>query len=70
MRAVHVIAVVAVISIGFGVKLFFFSAPTTEADIHAVPSASMNVLQMHVDYPNILPVQKMHDMTFVFSDSV
>jgi hypothetical protein len=71
MRAHHAIAVVAVILIGFGVKLFFFSTPAAEADTHAIPSASMNVLQMHIDHPNRnnLPVQKMHDMTFVFSDS-
>ena len=72
MRAHHVIAVVAVILVSFGVKMFFFSAPTAEADIHAGPSASMDILQLHIDHPNRnnLPVQKMHDMSFVFSDSV
>ena len=71
MRAHHAIAVVAVILISFGVKMFFFSAPTAEADIHAGPSASMNVLQLQIDHPNRnnLPVQKMHDMTFVFSEA-
>ena len=51
--------------------MFFFSAPTAEADIHAGPSASMDILQLHIDHPNRnnLPVQKMHDMSFVFSDS-
>ena len=70
MRAHHAIAVVAVILISFGVKIFFFSAPTAEADIHAVPSASMDILQMHIDHSNgnNHPVQKLHDMTFVFSD--
>jgi transposase-like protein len=70
MRAHHAIAVVAVILIGFGVKLFFFSAPAAEADIHAIPSASMNILQMHINHPNKNdhPVQKMHDMSFVFSE--
>jgi hypothetical protein len=71
MRAHHAIgAVVAVILIGAGVKLFFFSVPAAEAYIHAAESNSMNVLQMHVDHPNRknLPVQKMHDMSFVFSD--
>ncbi len=33
MRARHVIAVVAVILISFGVKMFFFSAPTAEATV-------------------------------------
>ena len=69
MRAHHAIAVVAVILISFGVKLLFFSATIAEADIHAVPSASMDIIQMHIDHPNRNnhPVQKMRDMTFVFS---
>ena len=33
LRAHHVIAVVTVILISFGVKMFFFSAPTAEADV-------------------------------------
>ena len=71
MRAHHIIAVAAVLIIGLGAKQFFFPATEAEADIHAAPSASMDVLQMHIDHPNItnLPVQKMRDMTFVFSDS-
>jgi hypothetical protein len=71
MRAHHAIVVVAIMMIGFGVKLFFFPAPVAEADTLAVPSASMDIRQMHVDHPNTknLPVQKLHDMTFVFSDS-
>ena len=68
VRAHHVIAVVTVLIVGLGAKQFFF--PATEADLRAVPSASMNVFQMHIDYPNMknLPVQKIHDMTFVFSN--
>ena len=70
MRAHHVIAVVTVLIIGLGAKQFFFPVTEAEADLRAVPSASMNVLQMHIDHPNMknIPVQKMHDMTFVFSD--
>jgi hypothetical protein len=34
MRSRYAIAIVAVILIGFGVKLFFFSAPTAEAGTH------------------------------------
>jgi Bacterial regulatory helix-turn-helix protein, lysR family len=52
MRAHHAIAVVAVILISFGVKMFFFSAPTAEADIHAGPSASMDVLKILTDHPH------------------
>jgi hypothetical protein len=71
MRAHHVIAVVAVLVIGLGAKQFFFPPMEAEADIHAVPSASMNVLQMQTDHPNRnnLPVQKVNDMSFVFSES-
>ena len=60
LRAHHVIAVVAVLLISFGVKMFFLSsAPTAEANIRAVPSASVNVLQMHRDVDTkSLPVQK------------
>jgi len=71
MRAHHAIAVIVVLVIGLGAKLFFFSATKAEADIHVVPTASMDIFQMHIDHPNRnnLPTQKMHDMTFVFSDS-
>jgi hypothetical protein len=45
MRAYHAIAVVAALLISFGVKMFVSSSPpTAEADIQAVPSASMNDL--------------------------
>ena len=69
MRAHHTIAVVAIIIISFGVKVFFFSAPTAEADIQGVPSASMDVLQMHIDHPNRndLPSEKVNDMSLVYS---
>jgi hypothetical protein len=65
MRAHHVIAVVAVLVVGLGAKQFLF--PPKQADADIIPSASMNVLQMHsdIDVKN-LPVQKMRDMTFVF----
>jgi len=65
MRLNRTIAVAATVLIGFGVKLFFFPAPIAEADASGVKSSSMNVLQMH---HKGLPVQKMSDMTFVFSD--
>ena len=65
MRIHHAIAVTAAILIGFGVKLFFFPAPIAEADASGVKSSSMNVLQMH---SKGLPVQKVSDMSFVFSD--
>ena len=68
LRANHVIAVVAVLLFSFGVKMFFWSAPAAEANARPTPSASMNILQMHIDHPNRsnLPPQQMHDMTFVW----
>jgi hypothetical protein len=70
MRAHHVTAVVAVLVIGLGAKQFVFPPQQADADINAVPSASVNVHQMFIDHPNRnnFPVQKMHDMSFVFSE--
>ena len=69
LRTHHVIAVVAVLLISFGVKMFFLSAPTAEATIHAIPNASVNVLQMHRDVDTkSLPVQNVNDKTFIFTD--
>lgn len=64
MRLHHAIAVVAVILIVFGAKLFFFSPPIAEAGVHGI----MNPHQMHLDYRNMkdVPVQKVHDMSLVF----
>src|ERR1035438_1276870 len=47
MRAHHVIAVVAVLVIGLGAKQFLFSPTQADANINAVSSASVDVLQMH-----------------------
>jgi len=68
MRAHHIIASVAVLLVAFGAKLFFFSVPSAEADIRAVPH--MSGLERHSDLPNSknLPEQEMHDMSFVFTD--
>jgi hypothetical protein len=63
MRLHYATAVVAIVLIGLGVKLFFFSAPAAEADIHGVKNGSMNVFQMNIDHPNIktLPVLDVKD---------
>jgi molybdenum-dependent DNA-binding transcriptional regulator ModE len=68
MRTHHVIAVVAVLVIGLGAKQYMF--PPRQADATVFPTASMNVLQMHIDHPNInkLPQQKMSDKAFIFTD--
>jgi hypothetical protein len=67
MRAHHAIAIVAAILVGFGLKLIFFSAPIAVADARVVKSVSMDISEMQQSIKN-LPVQKLHDMTFVFSD--
>jgi hypothetical protein len=62
MRLHYAIAVGAVVLIGFGVKLVFFPAPASEADISAVKSGGMNILQMEIDHPmKNLPVQEVKD---------
>ena len=63
MRVHHAIAIVAIVLIGFGLKLAVFSAPTAEADV----DLRMDVFQMQQNVKN-LPEQKMNDMTFVFSE--
>ena len=47
MRAYHVIAVVAVILVGVGVKLIFFTAPPAEADSLPIKSVGVDVSQLH-----------------------
>jgi len=48
LRTHYVIAIVAILLISFGVKMFFLSAPTAGANTLAAPT-SMNVLQ-HSDH--------------------
>ncbi len=67
MRARHVIAIVAAILVGFSLKLTFFSAPIAAADVASVKSVSMDVFELQQNIKN-LPVVKLHDMTFVFSN--
>jgi hypothetical protein len=65
MRVHHGIAIVAILLIGFGLKLTFFSAPRAEADAPSVETVRMDISQMHQNIKN-LSEQRMHDMTFVF----
>ena len=62
-RSHPVIAIATVILVGFGVKLTFFSTPKAAADAASTGSVDVSVLQT-----KMFPVQKIHDMTFVFSD--
>ena len=66
MRTHPAIAVVTIILVGFGLKLTFFSAPIATADVGSTKGVSIDVAVMHKNIKN-LPVEKFHDMTFVFS---
>ena len=68
MRAHHIVAVVAAILIGVGMKLIFFTAPTAEADSNSIKSVGVDVSELHRNAKN-LPVQKFHDMSLVFADA-
>ena len=63
MRTHQAIAIVAVILLGFSVKQYFFSTSSADASTNAYRMSTL-------DYPDMkyLPLQQMHDMTFVFSD--
>ena len=67
MRAHHAIAIVAAILVGFGLTLIFFSAPIAVADARVLKSVSMDISEMQQTAKN-LPVEKFHDMTFVFPE--
>ena len=61
MRARNVTAIVVLVLVGFAVKLFFIPAPPAEAEVRN----SLDISRMHVG--KNLPVQKLHDMSFVYS---
>jgi hypothetical protein len=65
MCAYHLTAIAIAFAAGFGVNQFFFSSSTAKATIDTVKSSSIDVSAMHVAG---LPVQKLRDLTFVFSD--
>jgi hypothetical protein len=67
MRVYHAIVTVAAILVVFGLTVIFFSAPITVADASVVGRGSMDISEMQRSITN-LPVEKIHDMTFVFSD--
>ena len=64
MQVRYAIAVVTAILVGFGLKLFFFSAPSAIANTGVVTSVSMNISEIQKNIKN-LPVDKINDMTFV-----
>jgi hypothetical protein len=64
MRAHHIIAVVAVIFVGAGLKIFF-SAPTADANPTVGKNVSLNITQLHEGKNP--PVEKFRDLSVVFS---
>jgi hypothetical protein len=64
MRARHVIAV-AFILVLVGAKLTFLAVPIAQADARSTASGSIDVFQNHQTV-GTLPVQNVHDMSFVF----
>ena len=66
MRASYAIALVAAVLLGFGAKLFFFSAPTAVAGGGPNVTIDTTEIQRHI---TDLPVHKYHDMSFVYSDA-
>jgi hypothetical protein len=64
MRANHVIAI-AVVLVCVGAKLAFFAAPIAEAESRSIESGHGDVFQIYKNLAT-LPVQKIHDMSFVF----
>lgn len=65
MRTHHVIAIVAVVLVGVGVKLIFFNAPTAQADLLSIKTVGVDISQLHQNVKNF-PVQKIDDMSLVF----
>jgi hypothetical protein len=61
MRARYATAVVALVLIGSAGKFFFFAAPPAEAEMRP----SLDISRIEIGKP--LPVQKLDDMSFVFS---
>ena len=66
MRSHYGLTIIALVLIGFGVKLFFFPAPSAEANTKIGRNVGIDVSEMHKNLN--LSEQKLHDMTFVFSD--
>ena len=67
MRAHHLITVIAVILVGVGLKLLFFTAPAAEAVSLPVKSAGVDVSRLHQNARN-LPVEKFHGAPLTFGD--
>ena len=67
MKVHHAIAVVVALVIGLGAKQLLFPPKLAKADVSII---GIDPHQMTIEHPDRYshPVQKMHDMTFVYSD--
>jgi hypothetical protein len=63
MRYRHLLFIAAIIAVGFGTKLFFFSSSIAEADIEVDRGVRINIEQLHQNVAN-LPEEKIDDMAF------
>ena len=64
MRFNHVIAVAFILVLA-GARLTFFAVPIAQADARSIASGSVDVFQIHQTVGK-LPLQNVHDMSFVF----
>ena len=66
MRARHFVAVAAIVVVGLIIKQFMVPPTKAEAEVSHL---GIDVMQMHVDYPNMLQmkVDQIHDMQTVFT---
>jgi hypothetical protein len=65
MRSHLAIAIAAILIAGFGVTLFSFAPPVAQGNADGIKSPSRDASQTRGTAE--LPIQKIHDMTFVFS---
>ena len=65
MRALFVVAVAAILMAGFGLTLFSFARPITQQIADSGKGTSRDVSQAHGTAQ--LPIQRVHDMSVVFS---
>lgn len=68
MRVRYVVAIGAILVLGFAVRVVTLSVSRAHANLDAWANTGLNVLQLHRDYANMknVPLQNVHDMTFIY----
>jgi len=66
MRTHHMLGIVSVLLIGFGIKLVFFPVPVATAGFSFTSGPTLDVSRMHENKQ--LPQQALRDMNFVYAD--